>query len=304
MNGIARLLIIVAVLGFVALVASCSGMTVIDPGYRGVKVVNGKTDNEPLPQGRYFYLPLTTRIVEVNVAPQTHGTEGDAVITLITKDLQQAKIAFSFNASLNPADVVAMYDVARENWYDVMVANLVVDAMGRVASTYDAPDLNEMRGEAAGKMEQALRDAIATRLKASGLNPQAIQVNGMAIRSLTFSDDYMNTVEQKATAVQQAEKAKNDTVTLTEQAKQQVIAAQAQADSDLAKAKAEAEGIRIKNEALSQSPKLIDLTYAEAAKIMAARWSGAVPSVVVGSGEGQTSAFPFLNLTDVIKSAK
>ena len=219
-----------------------------------------------------------------------------------TKDLQRATIDYSFNVSLNPLYVGQVFNDVRENWYETYVATLEAGSIAQVATKYDAADLNEKRGEAELEMEQVLKHKLAARLKEKGVSSEAIQISGLSIKSIAFSEEYMTTVEQKATAVQQAEKAKNDTVTITEREKQKVIIAQADADSQLAKAKAEAEGIKVKNEALSQSPKLIDLTYAEAAKIMAGRWSGRVPEIVVNGGEGGNAAFPFLNLTDMVKA--
>lgn len=90
--------------------------------------------------------------------------------------------------------------------------------------------------------------------------------------NLDFDDAYEKAVEDKSVALQTALKAKNESVKIQEEANQKVMTA-----------KAEAEAMKIKNEALSKNPALIQYE-------IATKWDGKLPQYMLGG------AVPLLNL--------
>lgn len=256
-------------------VINCSGFETIEPSARGIKVVMKKVEKEPLMPGYYFTNPFTTSVIEMNV--QTQKLEKEALA--YTKDVQQASLKYSINYNLNPANVVTMYQNVGADWEEKLIPPLTNALIKDEVGKYAATDLIAKRSAVTASITTILGEQLAQR---------GIIMTTFQLSDIQFDEAFEQAAENKVRAVQEAEKAENDTVRIREEANQYTIKSQAEADSQLSIAKAQAEAMKIKNDALSNNPKLIEMTLAE-------RWNGALPQIMSGGNS--------LNVLDVTRAA-
>jgi regulator of protease activity HflC (stomatin/prohibitin superfamily) len=125
--------------------------------------------------------------------------------------------------------------------------------------------------------------------------PVPIIIDGVQIYDIKFSQAYEHAVEERMKAEVEVAKVTQNLERERKTAEIAVVQAKGEADSNLAKAEAaakatrlrgdaEAFAIKVKSDALRDSPKLIELTIAE-------KWNGALPTTMVPG-----SAVPFLPL--------
>jgi prohibitin 2 len=270
------LFIIGAIVLFVtlALLGGCVGQ--IDEGEEGVKTFGGQVVNEAIEPGYYVTFPGQS-IYEYSTRSATYEGETNSY----TKDVQQVNVKYTFKFNLNKGNAGAIYRIATRDWEGKLVADFMNDSLKSVIGKYEAVSLVQNRDKAAYEVQAFLQQRVSSNLTQLGLPASAIQVTMFTLNDLTFKPEFEEAVESKVIAVQQAEKAENETVRIREEAIQAEVKAQGEADATLARAKAEAEAMRIKNEALAQSPKLIDFTYAQG---FADKWDGAFPTFVSTGG--------------------
>lgn len=270
MEGMGKWLAIGGLLSIVLLagvIGGCAGVEQVDTGHRGVQIRFGEVDKEAgsLTEGLYFFNPLTTKIVEINVQVQ----KWDGTANTYTKDVQQADIKYVMNFHLNPNEAHTVYrDVGRQ-WENALVPQVVSGIMKQVIGTYDAVDLIEHRAKATAEIQSAIAEALATR---------NVIFDRIELVNIQYHKEFEKSVEDKVVAVQRAIEEKNKTVQVQEQAKQAVITAQAQAES-----------MRIRANALASNPKLVEYEAVQ-------KWDGKLPNYNFGSG-----ALPFINLQGVGK---
>lgn len=234
---------------------SACGVEVVDAGETGVKKTLGKVEKEPLPPGFYAYNPFISSVTSINV--QTQRMEGET--PTYTKDVQQAKVTFVMNYNLEPSSVVTVYSEIGSDWAKKLIPQVVNGEMKNVIGKWNAIELVSNRQRASMEIEAG----IAEQLKKRG-----VVVTGFELTNIDYNPDFEKAVEDKVTAVQRAEEAKNKTVQIEEQAKQTIIAANA-----------DAEAMKIKTDALKQSQSLVMYEAVQ-------KWDGILPKIV--SGEGGT----------------
>ena len=203
----------------------------------------------------------------------------DKETSAYTKDVQAANLRYSINYNLNPANVVAMYQNVGQDWEEKLIPPLVNAIIKDEIGFYAATDLISKRGEVTAKITEALEGLLGER---------GITMTTFQLSDVQFDQAFEQAAENKVRAVQEAERAVNETVKIEEEAKQATVRAKAQADGELLIAKSQAEAMRIKNDALSNNPKLIEMTLAE-------RWNGVLPQIMSGGNS--------LNVLDVTRAA-
>ncbi len=241
------------------LVSAC-GFEIVDTGHRGVKTTLGKVGEKSLEEGIYFFNPLASDIIEMDVRTQ----RGNVATAVYTKDVQQAQLTGVVNYNLDKDKANMVYQDVGTNWMETLVPQVVEGSIKNVIGKWDAVDLVANRDKAAN----AIKDAIV-----AGLADRGVTVTHFEISNIDFADEFEKAVEAKVVAIQRASESENKTKQITEEAKQQVISA-----------KAEAESMRIRSEALSQSKTLVEF---EAVK----KWDGKLPVYMLGAST------PMINLS-------
>jgi regulator of protease activity HflC (stomatin/prohibitin superfamily) len=237
------------------------GCEQIDTGNRGVKIHFGEVDEKAgsLPEGLYWYNPITTSIMELNCKLQR--AEGEA--NTYTRDIQQADIKYVVNYGLEPEAAHTIYKTVGRDWYAQLVPQAIQGVMKQIIGQYDAVDLIEHRNKATEDIKKAIADSLRQR---------HVIIDRFEMINIQYQKEFERAVESKVVAVQKAIEEQNRTKQIQEQARQKIVTAQA-----------DAEAMRIKANALTQNPKLVSYEAVQ-------RWNGILPSFM-GSG-----TIPFLNL--------
>ncbi len=281
---------------FVLLFASlsCLGFEQVNAGHRGIKLVWGKVVSNSLPEGLYFYNPISTNIVTMDTRLQKKTTQ----LETYTKDIQQTTMYITVNYFVDPNNAHILYQRIGTNYSNTLIEPALMSAVKDVVGKVEADKFINNRELVTEEIKQKLSKA---------LDGSHVIIQSVSIEDIAFSGAFEAAIEAKQIATQEAIKSQNETVRVEEEGKQRVIKARAESDSKKAqsdadayaievesKAKAEAirqmglaesEAIREKSKALAQNANLVELTKAE-------RWNGALPQNIYGSGP-----IPFLDIS-------
>lgn len=250
-TGITLVLLLIA--------GSCSSVSVVETGHRGVKTVFGKVTGDPVPEGIYFNSPFSTAIHQIDI--RTQRLDGDT--QAYTKDVQTASMKYVVNYSVDPTKAGEIYKTVGTSYAEKLIPPMVEGSIKSALGRWEAVELIANREKARAEVQSFLTTQLA---------PRGIIVEGFQIMNIDYSKQFEEAVEAKVVAVQSAEQAHNKTVQVQEEANQRLIAA-----------KADAEAMKIKSEALSQSPALVNYEAVQ-------KWNGILPQYVLGG------AIPMLNM--------
>lgn len=264
------------VLGIVLLF---SILEVIDAGHVGVKVnlygsqkgVDGITEVT----GVVFYNPLTTKIYEFPTFVQHKEYTGEESFTINSKDGSEFKVSPIVNYEVISDKVPYIFSKYRKKLKDIEVGFLktaVYDAFRIATNGYTADSLISNRES----FELKVRSILERQLNAEGFRISQFTSN------LVYPETFVQAINAKNNAVQQALKAENDVKTAEANAKIKVAEAQGEADAMITRAKAEAESNRLKQQTLTTL--LLQQQWIE-------KWDGALSQYSMGQNSN-----PFLIL--------
>lgn len=261
LSGIVFFLVIIAiVVCIIAIICSCGK---VDTGEAGMLVRFGEIiSKEPLPEGLHFYMPFVTNLVKYDCKNQVYETKTEA----FTKDIQAINLSVAVTYNLDRLSVIELHQKTGQYYREKLIAPDVPALVKDVIGKWEADQIIPKREEATS----LIYDALAKNLKKYGIN--ILRVN---LINIDFADKFEAAVEEKQVAMQNAIKAKNETVRIQEEAKQKVIVAEA-----------EAKAMEVRAKALETNKSLV--TY-EAVM----RWDGHLPQTML------ESAFPILNVNDL-----
>ena len=251
-------LIGMAAMTFVLLILSTAATDVIEPGTRGLKVTLGKTADGFLPEGFGFKAPFVTSIVTINVRQRTQTVKADC----FSSDLQQVKIDLRVLYRAPETSVVQIYREFAGDPFDSLIAPRVQEAIKEVTALYTAEQIVKSREEIKKKALTAAKQKIGNLLL----------VEDIVVRDINLSPELEKAIEAKMVAEQQAN-----------QARFTQIQTQVEAETAVISAKGEAEAIRVRGEALRQSPAFLRWKIVE-------RWNGRSPMVVPSGPENSGAA--------------
>jgi prohibitin 2 len=257
-------LIGVAILIFVIVIVASTSSYVVQPGDRGIEVTLGKVSPVFKPQGFGFKTPFITTIVPVTIRQQTREVQADCY----SADLQQVKMDLRVLYRIPEASVVQIYQGYAGDPFDSLIAPRVQEAMKEVTALESAEQIVKNREEIKNKALTATRAKIG----------EMLFVEDVVIQNIDLSPELETAIEAKMVQEQEAAKAK-----FTQQK------AQIEADTVVIKAKGDAESIRIRGEALKETPAFIDLQIVE-------KWDGKAPMVYGGGTGGVNMLLPLADL--------
>lgn len=230
-------------------------MTVVQPGYRGISVTLGTVNPTFHGEGFTLKLPFLEHIVQYPVKQITVGGQANC----FSSDLQTVNVDFKTLYRIPENRVVELFQKYQGDPYTSLVEPRIQEALKEVSARYRAEDLVKNR--------EQFKNNVLSIVKVDLQN--LIIVSDLTIHNIRLSEDLEHAIEQKQIKEQEAlakryelDKARKD------------------AEITLVNAEAEARSVKIKGEALSRSPQVIELEIAK-------KWNGEVPqTVVVGKGGG------------------
>ena len=264
-------LIGVALLIFILIILGSTSSFVVEPGFRGVEVTLGKVS--PLFKGEGFgwKTPMITHIIPIAVRQQTRELTADCY----SSDLQQVKTELRVLYRIPESSVVKIYQEFAGDPFDSLIAPRIQEALKEVTALQSAEMIVKKREEIKTKTLAAAKQKIG----------DILFVEDIVIQNIDLTKELETAIESKMVQEQEANKAK-----FTQQK------AQIEADTAVIKAKGDAESIRIRGEALKETPAFIDLQIVE-------KWDGKSPLVIGGNGSGASILLPMVDLEKRAKSA-
>lgn len=262
---ITRIAIFVAIIIIFAMIASFSGFTVINTGEVGMRVRFGKIISEQvMDEGLYFYNPMTTKIVKYDIKHKTSAFTVD----LYTKDNQPATFAMAITYHLVKDDIVKLHTQVGIKYEDVLFLTNINSSAKNIAGKFETDKIIENRELITEEIKQDISKI---------LSDYGICVDIVNITNIDYSDEYERAISEKQIALQQSQKAKNETARVEEEAKQVVlkvkadsegkeILAEAEARAMLTKVKTELEAKKMQNEIDAERIRMIANAEAEAAR--------------------------------------
>lgn len=245
------------ILGFIALIIFFGCWGVVDEGERGVRVFLGNVTGTVDP-GLYFKIPLIESVPKISVRTQSVIYERENPLSSASSDLQDVQIASVTNYHVDPSKVAEIYTQYQTlaSFEESVIRPRVRDTVKATASQYTASELITKRAEFAEKVAFSLNERLAA-------TPVIVEQSN--ITDVQFSESFSAAIEEKVTAVQQAEASKNQLERVKYEAEQRVV-----------QATAEAEAIRIQAEAITSQggAEYVQLKAIE-------KWKGDVPTHMI-----------------------
>ncbi len=238
----------------------------IGAGERGVVMNFGAVQEKVLNEGLHFRIPIMQVITPIDVKVQKVVTNAAAA----SSDLQDVSSDVALNWHVVPDKANVVYQRIGTQFKDRIIDPAIQEVVKAVTALYTSEQLITKRPE----VSLAMREALSERLK-----EHHIVVDAFSIVGFSFSQTFVDAIEDKQTAEQRALKAQRDLERIKIEAEQKVTAATA-----------EAEALRLQRANISAD--LIELRKVEATLKAIEKWDGVLPDVTGG-------AVPFIGLDNL-----
>jgi len=269
-TGLAKRIVLISTTAIVAIAILFSTIYTVKYGTIGVVTRFGEIVGEPAEPGLHIKIPFVDNVLvyrtqkiiyetlseEIYANTDSHADYQDHAVDTTTKDGQQISLRYTVRFSINPKLVK---EVAEKLGTEQEVVEKIVKTDSRIWArnmprSYSAIDLYT------GNIQE-VSEKIAEKLSPL-FEENGIMLDEFGIRSITFTDEYVSTIEQK-----QIEK---ERIT-TEEYKAQQESYKKKAL--ITKAEGEAQAQKLQQQTLSKE--LIQKLYIE-------KWNGILPQTMAG----------------------
>lgn len=200
-----------------------------------------------------------------------------------TSDTQPVTVSLTVRYSVKPDKVAEVYEkYSHTGDLSSYVQTASAEVFKAVTAKYTATDLIGKRSDVSSDINKAL----STKLEIYGA-----QVISIDMRNFSFSNSYMDAINEKVTQEQKRLAAENKLKTVEAEQKQQIVIAEAAAKATIATAEAQAKSIQLQAQALKESSSLLDLKRVEVEMEKAKKWDGKLPQNVYAG-----APIPYLNV--------
>lgn len=254
--------LVIAVLFFIM----GAGVVEIQPNEVGVvfNVLSGDLASTPLGPGLHIIIPGVQEVTLYSVAQQEYTMsgatnegviKGDDAVEALTKDGQLVLLDVTIIFRIDPAKANDVHVKWGERYQNGLIRPTVRSVTREVLGQFD---IQQIYGEERSVVGQEIQDQVATAISRDGF-----EVIDVLVRNITFSDEYVRSIEQKQVAQQQALEAEFRVEERKQQAEQQRELARGEADAARIRAEGEAAAMKLINEQLAQNPLLLQWRYIE-----------------------------------------
>jgi len=240
------------------------GLGRVQPGARGVVLRFGAPTGRVAPEGLYYVVPFAERVVQVNT--QINTVRFDRA-QATTHDLEPVYADLAATFHVEPAHVVDVYRLLRDNYAQRIVTPAVEDAWKATAARYGASDLIAQRAE----VQKSFEGEVRTRLQKFGLT-----LDALATTRFNFSYIYAQAAQQKVASVQRTLEAQQELQRIRFESQQSVV-----------RAKSEVEALKIQRSI--PMAQVIRMRQIDLQRRAIDKWDGHLPTT--------TGTIPFLGPT-------
>lgn len=273
-----RFIKLFALFATIVIIVAIWPISSVPTGTRGVITFGGKITSIEQ-EGFLFIWPWERlSVFSVRAEPADIETaEGS------TADQQPVHVSLTVRYAIEPNKVAEVYEkYTHTGDLSSYVSTAVQEVFKAVTSRYTAPELISKRAEVSAAITAALQRKLDT---------YGARVVNIDMRNFSFSQTYMNAINEKVTQEQLAKAAVNKLATVEAEQKQKVLVAEAEAKATLARAEAEAKSLQIKNDALARNKDVLELNRIEVERVKAERWDGKLPEHIYAG-----APIPFLQV--------
>lgn len=255
-----------------AITLGVSMVTLVPTGYTGILTSFGKVEDRTIQAGLNITAPWQ-KVVKMDNRAQKETIETAA----FSSDIQQVDVVVTLNYKINENTAMTLYKTVGKKYYDTILYPRALENIKDVFAGYSAESLIENRAVLGENIAKLISDGIAS---------YGIEIIGVSIENIDFTDAFTDAVEAKQVATQNKLTAETEQARLTMEAEaeaaRQVIAAEAEAEilqiqAEAAKYAGEKEAEMNKKLAESLTPELVEYYYAN-------QWNGALPEYYGGDG--------------------
>jgi len=278
-----RYLVAAAVTFLILIICTFGSFYQIDQGERGVLLLNGKLSGVAEP-GLGFKAPIIQSVRRISVRDQAMTMKLEAY----SYDQQPAEMIVSVTYRVpvdRVADLYSEYGTLPNLESRVMerrTPDAVKNVFGRFTAVRAIQEREKLGVETTQAVINVMRDA-------------PVQIVGVQIEEVGFSQAYEQSIEQRMLAQVEIETTRQQKETASINAEIQVVKAKAEADAQREQFQAEADGIRLRGEAeaaaiqararaLAANTNLVNLIAVE-------KWDGKLPTTQIPG-----SAVPFIGV--------
>jgi prohibitin 2 len=243
--------IFMSVVGIIALLIFLDGFIMIPAGQIGVILDRGRgVLEQTLPTGLHLKIPFWQSVTKMDTRLQTYtmsatSSEGEVygndAIEALTKDGQKVRIDASIQFYLNGKKAPQVFSEVGLDYSQKVVRPAIRSVIRGVITGFNSKDLFqiETRQEAQTMMVKRMTE---------NLERKNLILDDVLVRKVTFSDIYLQAIEEKQIAEQKIQKAEFE--------KQEALIHK---EKKIIEAEAESESIRLKGDALKNNPSIVQL---------------------------------------------
>lgn len=246
----------IAAIGIVAIIVLSSTFYTVQSGEKALVFTWGKI-TKVTGEGLNFKIPVMQSVLKVDI--RTLKAEAPAVAA--SKNMQSVHTTVTLNYHLDPDKLDVIYSKVGLDVESKIIAARIQEVVKAVVAKYTADELLAQREAVKSEISVLLTQQVAQ-------YNIVVEAGGVQITNFQFSDAFVQAIEQKQIAEQNALKAENDLARIKVEADQQIAAA-----------RGNAEAIRIQAEAIrAQGGK----EYVQMKAIE--KWNGQLPQYMGGNG--------------------
>ena len=262
-------LVAIAAALVVCLLSSC--WTMIPTGYTGILTTFGRVHDETLEAGFHLKTPWQ-KIVKMDNREQRLTF----TIEAFSSDIQQVSVVGSANYNINKTTAMTLYREVGTKYVDILVTPRMHENIKEVFARYTAEDL-------VAKRDMLSKEIIS--LMTSDLNEKGINIIGVSIEDIDFTDAFTQAIEAKQVATQNKLRAETEqaqkTLEAEAEAKRKKISVEAEAEAKKIAADANAYEIKVRADAEAEANNKVSssLTDKIIEKMYYDKWNGELPKV-------------------------
>jgi prohibitin 2 len=226
--------------------------------------LSGKLEGKPLGPGMHIIIPGVQEATIYSTAQQEYtmsgsisegARQGDDAVVALTSDGQEVKIDITIIYRINPARANDVHVKWQGRYQDSLIRPVV---RSETRSALTRFKVEQIYGAQHEELQQEIEDNVRQLIE-----PEGFEVSQLLIRNIAFSQAYVDSIEQKQVAQQQAQEAEFRVKEKEQEAAQARALAQGDADSVRIRAEGEAAALQLINEQLKQNPLLLQWRYIE-----------------------------------------
>ena len=222
-------------------------------GERAILTTFGKASNHIYEAGLHVKWPLIQDVKTFDVKT----IRADFKTETYTKDIQTARITVSYSYNLISNDIIETYKTYGNQWQERILYPNLEQAVKAEVGTWNADQMVANRDKVASNILSSLQARMIE-------HSYPVSITNFQMINIDYSDQFEQAIEKKVVAEQAALEEANKTKQVEQKAKQQITSA-----------KAEAESMRIRANALTNNPKLVNYEFVQ-------KWDGKLPQIMTG----------------------